>query len=55
MRQENNQWLGWKRMTQNMSLATEDKMAAGAFGYARDYGGDGPFNDKSFTRKIKIL
>ena len=34
MRRENNRWLGWKRITQNK----EDKIAAGAFGRARNYG-----------------
>ena len=33
MRQENNRWLGWKRITQNIDLyiLMEDKMAAGKF------------------------
>ena len=41
MRQENNRWLG-RRIT--ISLSMEDKMAAGAFGRARNYGRDGHFN-----------
>ena len=32
MRQENNRWLGWKWITQNIcTLMMEDKMAAEAF------------------------
>ena len=48
----NNRWLGWKRITQNVRInvlartkregtlpfSMEDKMAAGAFGRARNYG-----------------
>ena len=40
LRRENNRWLGWKRITQNI-LSMEDKMAAGAFGRARNCGRDG--------------
>ena len=39
MRRENNRWLGWKRIT---------KMAAGAFGRARNYG-------KTASVQVKIL
>ena len=35
---ENNRWLGWKRITQNIRTFDGDKMAAGAFGRARNYG-----------------
>ena len=39
MSRENNRWLGWKRITQNM----QDKMATEAFRRARNYGCDDLF------------
>ena len=41
MRREDNRWLGWKRITQSIRVFDESKMAAGAFGRARDCGCDG--------------
>ena len=38
-----NQWLGWKQNLKTFALLLEDKMTAGAFGCARNYGRDGPF------------
>ena len=38
MRRKMNRCLGWKRITKRYTLSMEDKMAAGAFGRARNYG-----------------
>ena len=45
MRPENNRWLRWKRITQSIYVfSMEGKTAAGAFGRARNYGWDCPFD-----------
>ena len=52
---ENNWWLGWKWSLNTYiqyALLMEGKMMAGAFGQARNYGRDSPFNVQKNKRRL---
>ena len=45
LRQGNNDGFDGNRLLKTYVLSMEDKMAAGAFGLARNYGRGGPFDE----------
>ena len=53
MRREKFDGLDGNGLLKTYALSMEDKMAAGAFGRARNYGLDGPFNILTCTTNFK--